>query len=380
MILELHIIQNFAPSNLNRSDTGAPKDCIFGGSRRARISSQCFKRAVRQESNFHQLLEANGGSVRTRRLIVEIAKRIASDEKEIEKVTKVVSEIFKEGGIERPEKGEEGEKENTKLLFFMNEKTIDEMAQKFKDRWDNLSNRETKDEVVKELGKLLAESVKSPDIALFGRMLEIDPKKPFGKFNLGVNAAAQVAHSISTHSVRLEFDYFTAVDDLLEEGQLGAGMIGTTEFNSACFYRYLNVNADLLKTNLQGDAELTEATVAAFIRAAVEAVPTGKQNSFATHEKPSFVMVVVRTAGMCSLANAFVEPATANGKGDLISNSVGKLENHWQKLAEGYGDESQKFVFNLSNYELNFLRDARATRLDDLIEKSVRAVSGAREA
>ena len=47
MFIELHIIQNFAPSNLNRSDTGSPKDCEFGGVRRARVSSQCFKRAMR---------------------------------------------------------------------------------------------------------------------------------------------------------------------------------------------------------------------------------------------------------------------------------------------------------------------------------------------
>src|SRR6266852_67126 len=47
MFIELHIIQNFSPSNLNRSDTGSPKDCGFGGVRRARVSSQCFKRAMR---------------------------------------------------------------------------------------------------------------------------------------------------------------------------------------------------------------------------------------------------------------------------------------------------------------------------------------------
>ena len=47
-IVEIHALQNFAPSNLNRDDTGAPKDALFGGTRRARVSSQCLKRAVRQ--------------------------------------------------------------------------------------------------------------------------------------------------------------------------------------------------------------------------------------------------------------------------------------------------------------------------------------------
>ncbi|MGZ3668061.1 MAG: type I-E CRISPR-associated protein Cas7/Cse4/CasC, partial [Ktedonobacterales bacterium] len=36
MIIEQHILQNFAPANLNRDDTGSPKDCVFGGHRRAR--------------------------------------------------------------------------------------------------------------------------------------------------------------------------------------------------------------------------------------------------------------------------------------------------------------------------------------------------------
>ena len=36
MFIEIHTIQNFAPSNLNRDDTGSPKECEFGGHRRAR--------------------------------------------------------------------------------------------------------------------------------------------------------------------------------------------------------------------------------------------------------------------------------------------------------------------------------------------------------
>lgn len=57
MFLELHIIQNFAPSNLNRDDTNNPKDCVFGGARRARISSQAFKRAIRTAPVFAETVE-----------------------------------------------------------------------------------------------------------------------------------------------------------------------------------------------------------------------------------------------------------------------------------------------------------------------------------
>ncbi|MBK8958601.1 MAG: type I-E CRISPR-associated protein Cas7/Cse4/CasC [Proteobacteria bacterium] len=46
-LVEIHVPgQNYAPSNLNRDDTGAPKDALFGGIRRGRVSSQCSKRAV----------------------------------------------------------------------------------------------------------------------------------------------------------------------------------------------------------------------------------------------------------------------------------------------------------------------------------------------
>jgi len=45
--IETHLIQNFAPSCLNRDDTNSPKDCEFGGVRRARISSQCIKKSIR---------------------------------------------------------------------------------------------------------------------------------------------------------------------------------------------------------------------------------------------------------------------------------------------------------------------------------------------
>src|SRR5438093_5751136 len=46
-LIELHILQSFPVSCLNRDDVGAPKTAIFGGATRARISSQCLKRAIR---------------------------------------------------------------------------------------------------------------------------------------------------------------------------------------------------------------------------------------------------------------------------------------------------------------------------------------------
>ena len=382
MFIELHIIQNFAPSNLNRSDTGSPKDCEFGGVRRARISSQCFKRAIRRESNFNQLLEKQGGSVRTRRLIVEIAKGIEGktghQDVPSDKTVKLVSEVFKEGGIERPEvkKGEEAEKDNTKLLLYMDRQAIDAMALRFKDRWAELNgkNKDAKTKVIEELSDILVQSVKSPDIALFGRMIEIKGSTPFGKHQLGVDAACQVAHAISTHKSGIEFDFYTAVDDLLPKGETGAGMMGTIEFNSACFYRYANVDMRQLKKNLGNDAAAeTQAldTLEAFLRAAVEAVPTGKQTSMAAQNPPSFVLAVARNSGLWSLANAFEAPVRASPDSGLVEASISKLDKHWGQLVTAYGGKeiTDKRYFNLSGKDLENMNGARVDSLESLIEQ-----------
>ncbi|MBI2321913.1 MAG: type I-E CRISPR-associated protein Cas7/Cse4/CasC, partial [Chloroflexi bacterium] len=308
MFVELHIVQQFAPSNLNRDDTGAPKDCEFGGYRRARISSQCLKRAMRRDPGFARFLESCGGSYRTRRLIIEIAERMSGRTPAPAAVSKVVSEAFKEGGVERPTK-EQGKEEHdhTKPILFR----------------DALQGGDTgaRSAAVTELGKLLVDSAKVPDVALFGRMIEVGGSTPFGKLNLRVNAASQVAHAISTHKVSVEFDFYTAVDDLLPSEETGAGMMGTVEFNSACFYRYANVDLAELARNLGGDEELARATLEAYLRAAVSAVPTGKQNSMAAQNPPSFVFAVAREAGLWSLANAFAKPVWVGQSGDLVQQS-----------------------------------------------------------
>ena len=45
--IEFHILQSFPVSCLNRDDVGSPKTAVIGGVTRARVSSQCWKRAVR---------------------------------------------------------------------------------------------------------------------------------------------------------------------------------------------------------------------------------------------------------------------------------------------------------------------------------------------
>lgn len=380
MYVELHMLQNFAPSNLNRDDTGSPKDCEFGGVRRARISSQCLKRATRRSGEFSRAVAGLGG-VRTRRLIIEIAERLTTARPVPESVVKLVSSVFAEGGIERPKvkQGSDEEKDNTKLIVFMDSRALDSMANAFKARWESLNSGNTneRDAVREELGRILVESVRVPDIALFGRMLEIEEKKPFGKLQLNVDPACQVAHAISTNKVSVEFDFFTAVDDLQPLDESGAGMMGTVEFNSACFYRYANVDLRQLRRNLGDNAALAERTIEAFIRALVAAIPTGKQTSMAAQNPPSLVMAVVRDSGLWSLANAFQRPVRPTEFEGLIERSIAALDAHWGKLTRMYGERGivDVSVVQAEDVQLHHLAEKQVDSVELLVQRVLAAVT-----
>ncbi|MGH2443827.1 MAG: type I-E CRISPR-associated protein Cas7/Cse4/CasC, partial [Chloroflexota bacterium] len=71
----------------------------------------------------------------------------------------------------------------------------------------------------------------------------------------------------------------------------------------------------------------------------VTAIPTGKQNSMAAHNPPSLVLAIVRSSPAQNLANAFANPVAPNREGDLVENSVRKLDEYRGSLAQAYGEE-----------------------------------------
>lgn len=378
MKLELHILQNFAPSNLNRDDTGSPKDCELGGVRRARISSQCYKRAIREAFVTHRLLDESERATRTKRLVEAVADQVVSATKTDPTVARAAVVRALGGAKLSAELKPDGEQQawKTQYLLFLPARVIAQLAQLVGDNLEALSpvpvaveaeepkveksdkpvkgkpgktkkqeKSEAKDEVPSELraqiAQLLSDGSRTPELGLFGRMIADAP-------GWNVDAACQVAHAVSTHRVSMEFDFYTAIDDLKRDDTAGSDMMGTIPFNSACFYRYLVVDTGDLEKNLGGDAEAraqAKKTVAALVRAAVLAIPTGKQNSMAAHNPPSFVMVDVRDGGAPrSLANAFVEPVRprAHDHGDLVAQSVVRLGQHLAALDGVYGVQGRK--------------------------------------
>ena len=339
LFLEFHLIQNFAPSNLNRDDTGAPKDAIFGGQRRARVSSQCFKRAVRLAASQHDLLPAANRGVRTKRLQALLFERLAG--RDAEQAKTKIEVALAAAGLKLKDDGK------TEYLLFLGEGEVAAFAQLIEEHWDELpvgSDKKSKKdakaslpaEIVKK-AKALLDGGKAVDVALFGRMLADLP-------SVNQDAACQVAHAISTHRVEREFDYFTAVDDKGDEDETGAGMIGQVEFNSATLYRYAVLDVHKLLGNLQQDRELALSAVEAFTRALALAVPSGKQNSFAAHNAPEFIGVCLRHATPLSLANAFEKPVTPRLDRALTEQSVERMAGYEAKLAAVYAAPEDRWL------------------------------------
>jgi CRISPR system Cascade subunit CasC len=369
--VEIHVLQNFAPSNLNRDDTGAPKDAIFGGVRRARISSQCLKRSVRE---YFKENNAEFVAKRTKRILENLKETLVpklngkkgySDEN----LDKAIESAINCIGV-KDKKVKVGKDKKTDVLLFLSPKEILDFASTIEETFGDLLKAKVSEEVAKRLSDCIDGENKgrlSLDVALFGRMLAVMPEK-------SQDAACQVAHALSTHAVDREFDFYTAVDDLKPGDTSGADMIGTVEFNSACFYRYAVVDWDKLSKNLQGDTEQAKKGMRAFLEGFVVAEPTGKQNTFAAHNPPEFVVVKVRKDGAPrNVANAFEVPVRNRKDQSLVGESANKLVEKDKALQSAYGGDGKTFVLNLTGAKLEGYATEVKT-LQELLDKAMASV------
>lgn len=383
MIIELHLLQSYPASNLNRDDVGQPKSVTFGGVPRARISSQSLKRSARTLFQRHGLAEDETG-VRTKRLLTDTARKLTDgDGDPAAETVDVVREALRELGFGV------AKQDLTEYLLFVGRRASDQLAEFCRSNWSALADvaatrraaaqksaaeakkAEAKIKKVKpdretvEEARRILDAGRVADIALFGRM--IADNKDFN-----VDAASQVAHAFSTHAVATEFDFYTAVDDIKPDAEAGADMIGTVDFNAACYYRYANLDLGQLARNLPGDKDLLARAAGAWLRSFVHATPSGKQNSTAARTKPETLLTVVREHGAWSLANAFLRPVTGD---DLLGDSTKLMLEHFSRLRGFYGDdELRKVTAAAATTELPVLQDSEtAASLDELTRRTLEA-------
>lgn len=339
-ILDINILQTVPPSNLNRDDTGSPKSAVYGGVRRARVSSQAWKRATRLA--FPATLDDSDLGKRTKRVVELLGERIQAQGTgiSVERAQELATLAFGAAGInlttprgstaEKPLPNESG------YLLFLSALQLDNVAQLCivaNGSDDPKAALRTADV------KRALDSSNSIDLALFGRMVAEST-------DLNVDAACQVAHAISVHPVETEFDYFTAVDDHKNddpEEDAGAGMIGTVEFNSSTLYRYATIDVDRLAENLLGTrprkeeaagADATRRAVEAFLRAFATSMPSGKQNTFANRTLPDAVVISIRDTQPVNLVGAFEEAITGDHRLRIASE---RLRDHATAVDTNFG-------------------------------------------
>lgn len=309
LYVDLHVIQTVPPSCINRDDTGSPKTAVYGGATRARVSSQAWKREMRKD--FSKMFCGQDIGIRTKKVVDMVAEEILKLDASVTDAEKKAAVALKNAGIKINDKKNESD-----ALLFMSKGQAKALAELVLEKNDD--KKAYKQALIQE---------PAYDMALFGRMVASDP-------SLNYDAAAQVAHSISTHAIHNEYDYFTAVDDRAPEDNLGAGHLGTVEFNSFTMYRYATVNVLELDRHLGTD---TADVVAGFVKAFICSMPTGKQNSFANRTLPDAVYVTVRKDQPINLCGAFEKPVSS--KNGYVEQSVKNMKEYAERVYRDYAEE-----------------------------------------
>lgn len=319
--LELHIIQSVPVACLNRDDLNSPKTAVFGGVQRARVSSQSWKRAIREVAKDISPLHFRGE--RTRLLFEPLVKEmeavnLSADDAE-EGAKKLIDALVKLDA-------KSTEKVKSTTLYFMSPLELQTLAGTYAD---------TKD-VKKALKSIDGKSLKdAADISLFGRMVAND-------HSLTVEAASMFSHALSTHKVDNEIDFFSAVDDLQPKEESGAGMTGTLEFNSATYYRFAALNLDML-ADVEHLESLTREdrrnVVRTFVEATIKAIPGARKNTMNGNTLPVYVLGVVREKGHpIQLVNAFENPVRSSQ--GYSAKSIDLLKSEYAKLKDTWGIEA----------------------------------------
>ncbi len=381
--LELHIIQSVPVACLNRDDLNSPKTAVFGGVQRARVSSQSWKRAVREMAE-KELDNAGQFKGKRSRLFVE---KISSELRKLGEAEGATNALALCAGhyLAKLDPKQDGKVKTlmflspleykifANLLFSLEaedkQKLVGAIASVDTEK---LANDEENDEEVdeeelikkkkgdkklspKQFGKLVAKILKSPvekafkgekketkslpkdaaDIALFGRMVAND-------HSLTVEAASMFSHALSTHKVDNEIDFFSAVDDLQPKEESGAGMTGTLEFNSATYYRFAALNLDMLADTEHLESMTREErrnVVRTFVEATIRAIPGARKNTMNGNTLPVYVFGVVREKGHpIQLVNAFENPVRSSQ--GYAARSVELLKSEYAKLKDIWGIEA----------------------------------------
>ncbi|MET9483299.1 type I-E CRISPR-associated protein Cas7/Cse4/CasC [Streptomyces sp. NPDC006638] len=325
--LDIHIIQPVPYANLNRDDTNSVKTMLYGDALRTRISSQSWKRAIRE----HLQDALSDNALRTRRIGERVTEALRDRGWDKALAERAGAHVAAGSSIKwEVAKGKDKQpitnKVLTNALIYLPEDAVEELADIAEDHKDTLTTDFTGKEKKKpesaltgKIDKILLK--KNGIINLFGRMLaEVD--------HAGVDGAVQVAHAFTTHTTEVELDYFAAVDDVTATngGETGSGHMGTAEFSTGTLYRFATIDLQELTKNLSDDdtiaIDAARELAGQFLHSFIESLPQAKKNSTAPHSLPHLVHVAVRSDRPLSFAAAYEEPVRSAQHGGYVARSV----------------------------------------------------------
>lgn len=393
MYIDCHIIRNLAPSSLNRDDTGAPKSTIFGGVRRAAISSQALKRAMRLYMQEKNCIPPEEQAIRTKRLIAQTADILAARGRDPETAIRAAELALAGVGLKSDEKHQ------TEYMLFMPGNAPELLAEVLDAHFDDVVTaidrigaesagaggdgqkgaKAKKDlrrvvcnhmpgEVIKRVEQLLDH--KTIVQAAFGRMLA-DLKQ------YNIDAFVSVARAIGTNRLAAEFDYVSVVDDLLNDDESGAGFLGLDEYNSACMYEFMTISVRQALKNLDGDRARVRMAVEGLLNAFAYAIPSGKKNAFPSFVNPSLMLVVVQEDQPLQLCNAFDTPIYPTEEKGLIQRSIETLDEYFgETVAKWNRMESIRYIGAVKEgrAQLRVLASYEKSSIKTLIEEAIAAM------
>ena len=318
-LIELHILQSFPVTCLNRDDVGSPKSATFGGSQRARVSSQSLKRAARIHLS-QELKDPRFGGIRTRYLVFWIETElndnaVGEDSKRKEIAEEVAKYLNKDLDSE--------DKRRVKTALFFSPLQIKAIVLAIGQQLATKGKLDIK--AACAAGKAIPED--ALDVALFGRMVASGPE-------LTLEASTMFSHALSSHQTSNEIDFFAAVDEKLPDDMpVGAAHTGTLEYNSATYYRYVAINLDMLFDAKHlgpiSEQEKRKSLLRAFITSVLIAVPGARQNSMNGATLPIEVLGIRKEKGLpLQLINAFEKPIKASNNGYAVNSRKEMLQHH----------------------------------------------------
>ena len=383
--LQFHTLTPYSGVLLNRDDAGFAKTLPFGNAKRTRVSSQCLKYNWREYEGKHAIQDAGDMAIRSRNTFREkIAEELVDegyDETHAAGVTGGLSGIILSGDTSKGDIRNNvqpvlesddplGETELSQLVVF-GQPEVKEILKVARRSLKRLSEDDYNEDSVAQTRDAIADVIAVDDVRenlnALGNAMGIDAAMHGRMVTSDVlargNAAVHVAHAITTHEQQREDDYFTAVDDLLDEDtggeESGSAHLNTKQLTSGLFYNYVVVDVPLLVSNLEScerdewtdaDLDLTVDVLQRFLHTLATVSPGAKLSSTAPYAKAEFLMVESGDEQPRTLANSFKKavPLTDN----VTEDSIERLTDYVDRMDGMYATEEERICATAEEADL----------------------------